>query len=259
MPFVNTTNGKIYITDKKCQKPVYPPLVLVHGAGGSRLDWHPSLRRFPDARIITVDLPGHGKSPPPGRTTTEAYARDVLAVLHALALPPAIIVGHSMGGAIAQQLALIAPDSVAGLVLIATGSKLPVDPQLPQRILSEPDQTLDWITAWAWHPDVPESVKQRSKERMQQTPREILQGDYVACQGFDTRKRVHEIAAPALIIGSNSDRMVKVKFSIALAERIPNATLLLLGDTGHMIPLERPETVTQAIANWLAEQTWQTY
>src|SRR2546430_629337 len=94
--------------------PGAPPL-LVPCSGGSHLDWPGSLRRIAGRRVLTIDLPGHGRSPLPGRQSVTAYAFDVIGLFDTLAIPAAVIVGHSLGGAIAQQLALFQPDRVAGL------------------------------------------------------------------------------------------------------------------------------------------------
>jgi len=253
MPVIDLPDGTLYYAEKHDAKSAYPPLVLVHGAGGSHLDWAPDLRRLHGARVIALDLPGHGKSIAPVRETIDAYARDVIALLDALALPPVVIVGHSMGGAVAQQVALDAPQRVAGLVLLGTGSKLPVDPALPRRIIEEPDAVVDWLVEWSWHPSTPPEVKALGRELASAAPRVVVSADYRACQMFDTRDRLEQIAAPTLVIGAADDRMVPLKFSQTLAERIPNARLVVIENAGHMFPLERPRQVAGAIESWLAE------
>ncbi|MCZ7539761.1 MAG: alpha/beta hydrolase [Anaerolineae bacterium] len=259
MPAVAAGHGAIHYSDFSSQAQGagrWPPLLLVHGAGGSRLDWPAALRRLPGARVLTLDLPGHGRSTGPGRATVAGYAQDVRLFLDRLGLERAILVGHSMGGAIAQQVALSDPGRIAGLVLIATGSKLPIDPALPQRILAEPDTTLDWIITHAWGHPLTDGLRAQAHERMAQTPPAVLRGDYLACQSFDARDRLHQIAAPTLIIGAADDRMVPLSFSETLAERIPRATLVVIGGAGHMVPLERAAEVARAITRWLEAEQW---
>ncbi len=253
MPIRETSAGPIYFTDRPVPDPACPPLVLVHGAGGSRLDWPPQLRRLDGVRVIALDLPGHDRSAPPGRTDTLDYARAVIALLDALDIRQAVIAGHSMGGAIAQQIALHVPERAAGLILIATGSKLPVDPALPQRIIDEPERTIDWIVERSWGPEAAGDMRALSRDRLRKMPPAILRGDYVACQRFDVRDQLDQIAVPTLVIGSAGDNMVPLKFSITLAERIPRVTLVTLDGAGHMIPLERPDAVAGAVRRWLKE------
>ena len=253
MPEIQLPDGTLYYAETHRDATAYPPLVLVHGAAGSRLDWAPELRRLPGARVIALDLPGHGKSIAPVRATLDAYARDVAVLLDALSLDRAIIVGHSMGGGIAQHVALGWPERVAGLVLLGTGSKLPVDPALPDRIVTEPDAALVWLVEWAWHPSASAEMKAQGRQMAATPPREVVRADYRACQTFDTRDRLDQIAAPTLVIGAEDDCMVPLKFSRTLVERIPDACLIVIERAGHMFPLEQPEQVATAITSWLAE------
>ncbi len=256
MPTAAIPHGTIYYTPTKPDITRYPPLMLVHGAGGSHLDWPPTLRRLPEARVIALDLPGHGRSSGDGHTDTRDYAQDVIALLDALDIERAIIAGHSMGGAIAQQIGIHWPDRAAGLILLGTGSKLPVDPTLPQRIVDEPTATADWITAWAWSANAPADLKRLGREQLLTVPPDVLQRDYLACQTFDVRDKLEHITAPTLVLAATDDRMVKLKFSITLSERIPTATLVTIDNAGHMFPLEQPHIVVSAIQHWLSEQTW---
>lgn len=254
MPAVDWADGTLYYAEKRGGVADQPPLVLVHGAGGSHLDWAPELRRLRGARVIALDLPGHGKSSAPGRDSIPAYARDVITLLDALNIPRAVLVGHSMGGAVAQQAALDWPERVAGLALLGTGSKLPVDPALPDRIVSEPDAALDWLNERMWHPSASDDLRALGRALFAATPHAVVRGDYRACQRFDVRDRLEQIAAPALVIGAEDDCMVPLKFSRTLAERIPGARLVVIEGAGHMFPLEKTPQVVSAIERWLAEQ-----
>jgi pimeloyl-ACP methyl ester carboxylesterase len=256
MPTLPLENRSIYYTQKKPKETAYPPLVLVHGAGGSHLDWSPELRRLPDTHVIALDLPGHGRSEGAGFSDTLAYAEDVCALLDALKIERAIIGGHSMGGAIAQQIGLHMPERAAGLILVGTGSKLSIEPTLPQRIVSETEPTVDWLIDWSWGADIPQEVKTLGRQRLLETPPQVLQRDYLACQAFDVRDRLEAIRAPTLVLGADEDRMVKLKFSVTLSERIPNATLVVIHGAGHMFPLEKAQEVASAVTRWLAGQTW---
>src|SRR5512139_941434 len=105
-------------------------VLLIHGAGENHLVWPIGLRRLPGSIVYAIDLPGHGKSAGMGRSTIADYAAWIVSFLDALHIPAAVFIGHSMGGAIAQQLALTYPDRTTALVLAATGAKLRVAPQL---------------------------------------------------------------------------------------------------------------------------------
>src|SRR5512136_2181794 len=87
-----------------------PPLVLVHGAGSNHLFWPPDVRRLSGYRVITPDLPGHGKTTGPGRQSIHDYASDIREFITVVGLSRAVFVGHAMGGAICMALALDHPD-----------------------------------------------------------------------------------------------------------------------------------------------------
>ncbi len=256
MPFIPTAERMFYITDKTGDGLQCPPLLLIHGAGGSRLDWPPELRRLPGPRVITVDLPGHGRSHGPARSDTQDYARDVATLLDALSVERAIWCGHSMGGAVALQAALTAPDRVAGLVLVAAGSKLPVEPSLPERALRDREQTVRWIIDTAWGDGAPQELKAIGLRRMLEVPPDVLRDDFEACRVFDVRDRLDAIGAPTLVIGARDDRMVKLKFSQTLADYIPEATLVIVESAGHMVLLEHAQDVSRAVIQWVAERAW---
>jgi len=256
MPTMTIAESTIFYLSHQPAQTQYPPLVLVHGAGGSRHDWPQGLQQLPDACVLTVDLPGHGESVGPGCTSTLAYARLVCGLLDGLNITRAIIAGHSMGGAIAQEIAIHMPDRAAGLILAGTGSKLAVEPTLPQRIVDEHAAAVDWLTDLSWGVDVPEDVKREGRQRLLSVTPSVLQGDYLACQAFDARPYLEQIAVPTLVLGSDADRMVNLKFSVTLAERIPLARLVTIKGAGHNFPLEQPSTVISAIEHWLATTTW---
>ena len=103
-----------------------PPVVLIHGAGGTHLFWPSEVRRLAGYRVYSLDLPGHGKSGGRGLQTISAYRQAVCAWLEAVGLHSAVFVGHSMGSAIALTLALDDPEHVLGLGLIGASARLRV-------------------------------------------------------------------------------------------------------------------------------------
>lgn len=253
MPHIQTNAGELYYAGPKPPLQVdSPPLLLVHAAGGTRLDWPPGLRRLPDATVLALDLPGHGKSPGPGRDSIDAYAEVVIALLDALQLQRVIVAGHSMGGAIAQTLALAHPERVAGLVLIGTGAKLGVHPDILERVIPAQAEVGRLLHDWMWGDSTPAELRDRGYELFMTIPPEVIHGDYAACNAFDIRHRLGEINAPALIIGGTADRMTPHKFSAYLAEHIRDSRLVTVEGGGHLMMLEQPDAVAGAIRDWLA-------
>lgn len=251
MPFAQTPNGRIYFADHRRVDSRYMPVLLIHGAGGSHLDWSAELRRLPEANAIAPDLPGHGKSPAPGRRSVEAYAADIVGLMDALDLPKAIIAGQSMGGAIAQMMALDYAARVAGLILIGTGAKLSVHPDILNRVLEYQDEVAALLKDWYWAENTEDHLREGTYQQLMATPAEIIHGDYAACNQFDVRERLSQIAAPTLVIGGTQDRMTPHKYSVYLQEHIPDAQLFSVEGGGHMMVLEYPRVVASAVREWL--------
>ena len=129
MPYAHTVYGDLFYAISHRQEPTTaPPLVLVHGAGGTHLLWPAALRRLAETSVYALDLPGHGRSEGSAQPRIDRYAEAVDDFLQTIGLHQAVIAGHSMGGAVALQLGLDYPGRIAGLVLIATGPRLPVAP-----------------------------------------------------------------------------------------------------------------------------------
>lgn len=230
-----------------------PTLVLVHGAGGSRLHWPAELRRLPGATVYTLDLPGHGRSEGDGHDVINDYANVVATFLQTAGIERAIFVGHSMGGAIAQTLALDLADRVAGLVLVATGARLRVASAILEGIHSDFERSVELITRFAWSPDAPPTLTQLGRQSLLETNPDVLLGDFMACNRFDVMERLGEIEVPTLIIVGSADQLTPVKYARFLVEHIPDARLVVIEDAGHMVMLELPTEVEKAVQEFLKD------
>lgn len=250
MPLIGTSIAKIYTADQGSQAAL-PPLLLIHGAGGTHLDWPAALRRWPGRRVIAPDLPGHGKSVPPGRPTITAYAADLIALLDALEVEQVIAVGHSMGGAIALTLALDFAERLVGLVLIGTGAKLSVHPDILTGIQTNQAMVAQQLGEWLWSDRATADQRAWTVTQFTEQPAGVIYEDYVACNGFDVRSRLGEIALPTLIFAGANDKMTPLKFSQFLQQNIPGARLVTLDGAGHMMALEQPEAIAGAMQDWL--------
>ncbi len=230
------------------------PVLMVHGAGGSHLDWPAELRRLPEANAIVFDLPGHGRSPGPGRSTVSAYAADVVALLDTLELQQAIILGFSLGGAIAQTVAANYKSRVAGLILLATSARLSVNPALLDGLQTDYDATLQKLIDWQWSASAGEQIKRLSLRRLQAVDRVVLRADYQAANRFDGRDRLTHIQTPTLIIGGTDDRMIPLADFEDLHQQITDSQLVKIAGGGHLVALEHSQDVARAIQTWLLEQ-----
>lgn len=230
-----------------------PPVVLIHGAGGSHLHWPSEVRRLPGYRTYALDLPGHGKSTGRGLQSVAAYADAVLHWLEAVDLHRVVLVGHSMGGAIVQYLALHAKDQVLGLGLVGTGARLRVHPDILQNTLSEKTYrtAVNTIVQWAFSPQTPPQLVEIASRRMAETRPSVLHGDFVASDAFDIITQVGEIHQPTAVICGADDQLTPLRYSQFLADNIPNAQLEVIPAAGHMVMLEKPQEVAVVLSAFL--------
>jgi pimeloyl-ACP methyl ester carboxylesterase len=252
MPILNTARAPIAIKDYRTADSPHTPTLLIHGAGGIYLDWSNDVRRMPETNAIALDLPGHGLSKGNGRNTIEDYGLDVLALLDSLELRSVNIGGFSMGGAIAQWLALYFPQRVQRLILVGTAVKMPVNPLFIEGIMATPQDTAQKIVKYMWTRSAPASILKIGTERLLQIPPHIIQGDFMACNAFDVQKIIDNIQAPTLVIVGAQDRMTPMSDNQFLANRIPGAVFVAIEGGGHMVMLEQAHIVAEHIRAWLA-------
>lgn len=233
------------------ERPNQPTVVLIHGAGGSRLDWPAPLRQLPDARVIAYDLAGHGRSTAPLRETVAEHSADLLALYDGLKLPSAVLAGHSLGGAVALQAALAAPKRVAGLVLISTSAHLHVNPAILDAA-DDPPALARLLRGWFWGPDTPDILRDMGEQKVADVPAAVLRADFAAAAGHDVRDSLASITAPALVLCGEADQMTPPVLSKRLRDGLPHAEAVFFPGAGHRLPDERPQEVADAISGWLA-------
>jgi pimeloyl-ACP methyl ester carboxylesterase len=247
MPFAQVEGVNVYYAHRRPALPSGPPVVFLHGAGGSHQHWLYQVRDLASP-ACAPDLPAHGRSAGPGFVRIAAYGDWVVAFLDSLGLERVVIAGHSMGGAIALDVALRHPDRVGGLGLISTGARLPVSPALLAGLRDDPARTIRLITEWSFGRQVPSEMVEMGHEQMAAVLPQVLYGDFAACDVFDVRDRLGEIAVPSAVVCGIHDRMMPARHSVALRDGLPDARLTLVHGAGHMLMIERPGAVTRALA-----------
>ena len=250
MPTIQITNQEIYYAARGSDG---APLVFLHGAGDNHLLWNGQLAAFAEtARAFALDLPGHGRSRGAGRKTILEYANAVREFLDALELERAVIVGVSMGGAIAQTMALEFPARVLGLGLIGTGAKLRVAPAFLQGIENDFENTAPALVQNYFAANAPTELIAKSAASLLATGAQVAHDDFAACDAFDVRARLGEIRAPALIVCGSEDKMTPPKYSEFLAQNIAGAELHIVENAGHMVMVEQAEAFNDVLKNWFA-------
>lgn len=253
MPYVEIGGQRIFYAFHDNDAPSHATMLLIHGAGYHHLVWPAVLRRMPGMRVIAVDLPGHYKSEGEASRSVAEYAGFIVRLLDAMHIEHAVIGGHSMGGAIAQQFAATNPGRVAALILIASAARLNIAVDLLQLIASDQDSAIDRLSQAQWSRATPEQLKRLSRQQMRSISPDALQRDYAACAAFDLRDRLKDIRSPALVIAGDEDNLVPLSESRFLAQHLPNAKLKIIEGAAHMPMLERDIEVARAIETFLRE------
>lgn len=223
-----------------------PRLVFVHGSGGGRRTFQEQLRRFEGAYAPT--LPGHPDGTPCSRA--DHYAQVVSAEIATLP-GPLVLVGHSLGGAVALEVALARPESIAGLVLVATGARLPVPDHAFARLLQDLDGECDRVARASLVYEEPSEVW-RIASQMVEAGYATLHADYTACAAFDARERLADIDMPTLVIAGAEDPLTPPWLAEELAAGIPDATLRVLPAASHAVMVDRERTFDLLLAGFLA-------
>ena len=232
-------------------------VVLLHGAGSSHLVWPPLMRRHPGCTILALDLPGHGRSGGAGCRSAAGYAARVLDFLAEKRAFQVALVGHSLGGAVALQLALEHPHLVRGLGLISTGARLGLPPALRQALEAPhalPD-ALQAFTRLAFSPHTPATQREQWMQPLRRAHPTVLLGDWQAAADFDARARMLPLDVPAWVAAGADDRLTPPAYATFLAAFLPRAVMQLVPRAGHFLPLEQPAALSEGFSAFLARLT----
>lgn len=240
------------------------PLLLIQGLGYGRGGWGalPELlaRSF---TVVTFDNRGFGDSDKPaGPYSTPELARDALAVLDAAGAERANVLGVSLGGMTAQELALAAPERVEKVVLVSTTAggegSFPMPPQtvdlMSRSATLEPLDALRRFVVNALAPDPPaELVDEVFRYRVANPPDPAgWQAQAAAGATHDALSRLGELRMPTLVVHGTADNVVDYRNAELLAERIPNARLELIDGAGHLLVWQDAERVAPLVEEFLA-------
>jgi pimeloyl-ACP methyl ester carboxylesterase len=254
-------------------------VVFVHGLSGC---WQNFLEQIPvlarEHRVVALDLPGFGSSPMPVREISiSGYAHTLDALLGELGIDAAAVLGNSMGGFIAAELAIAFPQRVERLVLVSAAgisTHRPADRPNLMPLLVHSERITAACAAWlasksdtvARRPRLREATLGVVVRHPGQLPAplaaEQLRGSgkpgfLPALQSiieYDVRERLPEIACPTLIVWGDRDRLISVRDADVFEELIDDSRKVIFEDTGHMAMLERPAAFNALLGEFLAEQ-----
>ncbi|MBI5064348.1 MAG: alpha/beta fold hydrolase [Desulfatitalea sp.] len=242
------------------------PLVLIRGLGSNADHWYAQLPEFSKHfRVVVFDNRGIARSGDPGGDfSIQDMADDTVGLLDALAIPQTHVLGVSMGGMIAQRIALDHPRRVRGLVLVVShGGGAHQEPPSAEiaRLVGEmvtvgtPESRIKALPAFF----DPETLKTNlacaqtyaAVSLKYPADAKILSRQFKAIQAFDLYDRLPAIQAPTLVVASTGDVLIPPGNSEILAARIPDARLVAIPGGGHQILVEQPQACNQAVIDFL--------
>ena len=241
--------ANIYYTQYQGGSSSRPPVILIHGAGSNHLCWPAEVRRLRDSTVYAIDLPGHGKSTGTAHHRAASYQAAIIDFIAQLGLNRAVLVGHSLGAAIALSLAADHPQHVAGLVCISAAASFQLDQTFINlfRLPQAQKNTLETLKHYfsprygktQWYPNLLKSLE---------TVRNSLwYADLRATGHFDLRSQLTQITTPTLVLTGEEDPLVPISTAAHLARQLPNATFIGFPHHGHMLMLEDPKGIAQEI------------
>lgn len=248
-------------TGGRAFEPRLPAIVFIHGAAldHSVWQWQSRYLAHHGHSVLAVDLPAHGRSPGAARSTIEAMADWVDALIEAAGLAQAAVVGHSMGSLVALDTALRHPRRVSKLALIGTAAPMPVGDAFLAAARDDSPAAFDMETVWgharqsqlAQSPVPGMSLMTASRQLNGRAKPGVQHADLQACNAYrPSPDAIRALKVPALVVGGRRDQMTQLKAGKALAEQIPGARFVVL-DAGHSMMSEAPRETLETLRGFL--------
>jgi pimeloyl-ACP methyl ester carboxylesterase len=230
-----------------------PIILLIHGSGVNARYWIEQVRGVAAARVLAIDLPGHGESDDTTTRSLEHYADVAAGFIHALAAAPVIVVGHSLGGAVALALAARWPAAVQGLVLVSTCARLPSTSSSAQWLLPFLPGPLRRALFFATAQGLlfASSASGRAvglgMQELRACRPETLASDVAMSRGMDLTAVAKALRVPALVLCGSRDQITPPALSSELHTLIADSRLKIVEGAGHMVLMEAPDVVNREI------------
>lgn len=246
--------------------PVSPAVVFIHGVGGAARVWAPQSNSFKAAGYtpLAVDLPGYGGRPPVAELTFEALAADVEAQIEARSLERPVLVGHSMGGMVAQTMLRRRPDSYRAAILACTSPAFGnADGDFQKKFVADRIGPLDAGKTMAdiapglvdrmVGPAVVPAGRAFAMTVMSAVPPQTYRAAVRCLVTFDERASLANIRVPVLCLAGEADKTAPAAVMERMAARIPGARFVSLPGAGHIPNLETPAAFDAAILAFLRQ------
>lgn len=234
-----------------------PTLVMIHGAGGHSRVWQTQVQLLKGSlNTLALDLPGYGETAGRPGDGLDGYAQWLIHLLKEALPEPSFLMGHSMGGAVVQKVALQEPALLRGIILAGTGARLQVAPMFLEGLRKNFEETVDTIIGFAYAPGADDLLIREGAKLMKEAGVSVVHGDFSSCNLFDVRSEVAEIRIPCLILCGAEDKLTPPGLSRKLNESIEGSRLEIIPSAGHMAMIENHTLFNRLVLEFIMK-TWQ--
>ena len=227
-------------------------MVFIHGSGGDGSVWEYQLsepgRQHP---VIIPDLPGHGNSEGSLLSTAKEYAQWLDRAVDSLKLSSFILVGHSMGGAIAQEYARCYPEKVTGLILAGTGIHFQIQEEYRRILYTSFETAVRTSCDHAYTFPASQELYKKGYEMLMRNGKKTLTSDLEVCEHFDSSNWIKSIRQKTLVVCGKDDRITPCTLSEELSSAMPYSELSIISEAGHMAMMEAPLRFNSALKNFI--------
>ncbi|HIE06985.1 MAG TPA: alpha/beta fold hydrolase [Desulfarculaceae bacterium] len=237
------------------------PLVFIHGLGSSSRDWECQVEFFAGSfKTLVFDLRGHGRSDKPaGPYSMQLLAQDTAALIKALKLEPVYLVGISLGGMVALQLALDSPELVKSLVLVNAVAEVPVK-TLKERFELKLRLTVAALLGMRYLGKLlakrlfpkssQQSIRELFVERWAENDPASYRAALQAVIGWSVTDKLDKLDIPLLVVAAEYD-YIPLSAKASIVDLVKNAELLVIKDSRHGTPVDQPEVFNRTLSDFL--------
>lgn len=239
-----------------------PTIVLVHGAGMDHTVWQFQARALAHHGfgVLSLDLPGHGRSEGPAPDSIAGYADVIVELLDLVGVAATHLIGHSMGSLIGLDLAARFPSRVRSLVLIGVAARMPVHPDLLAAAAEDDHLAFDLIASWSHsrpahtggHPTPGLWMMGASIRLLERSRPGVLHNDLAACAAYEEAvPQATKISCPVLLLLGEADLMTRPAAAAPLAEALSDVVTVVVPRAGHVLMVEQPDAAIDEILSFI--------
>ncbi len=231
-----------------------PPLVLLHGSGGSHMAWPVEMRRWRGLRVIALDLPGHGQSTGAACQSLDALVNCLRRFLQDCGIREVLLAGHSLGAILALTYASVYSSHVRGMALLSCGCRFAIPPELFDALL-QPSRKAGFVELFsrlAFDPSFPQSRRRAILEPLAKMRSSTLFMDVGICSDFRVTGNLEKVQCPVMLINGASDLITIPASARQLAYCLPEASITILPRCGHLLLYEKTTLINQMMRDFLS-------